>query len=263
MLGSIDQARRVLEDQPIDEVLICLPIKSRYDTITELIDHCEELGITARVSADFFQTRHGPGIIDCIEDLPLMTFGMMTSTAIGSATKRAVDLIASSFALVVLCPIAVLCALAIKLDSPGPVHFVQERVGLKRRRFKLIKFRTMHVNAEKALKEIEDRNEVAGAAFKIADDPRVTRVGRMLRKTSLDELPQFWNVLAGDMSLVGPRPLPVRDVERFDHDWQFRRFSVKPGVTCLWQVHGRHEIDFDNWICLLYTSDAADDLLQV
>jgi lipopolysaccharide/colanic/teichoic acid biosynthesis glycosyltransferase len=112
----------------------------------------------------------------------------------------------------------------------------------------VIKFRTMHVDAEARQKELEDQNEVAGAAFKMADDPRVTRVGKVLRKLSLDELPQFWNVFSGDMSLVGPRPLPMRDVEEFDRDWQYRRFSVKPGLTCLWQVHGRHEIDFDNWM---------------
>jgi lipopolysaccharide/colanic/teichoic acid biosynthesis glycosyltransferase len=112
----------------------------------------------------------------------------------------------------------------------------------------MLKFRTMRVDSETLLEELEAQNEVNGAAFKMVDDPRITRVGRMLRKMSLDELPQFFNVLRGDMSLVGPRPLPMRDVERFDQNWQKRRFSVKPGLTCLWQVNGRHEIDFDHWM---------------
>ena len=139
-------------------------------------------------------------------------------------------------------------AIAIKLDSRGPVFFRQDRVGLKRKIFKMHKFRTMHLDAEERIKELEALNEVDGAAFKMTNDPRVTRVGRTLRKLSLDELPQFIDVLNGNMSLVGPRPLPIRDVERFDQNWQKRRFSVKPGLTCLWQVNGRHEVDFENWM---------------
>jgi lipopolysaccharide/colanic/teichoic acid biosynthesis glycosyltransferase len=128
------------------------------------------------------------------------------------------------------------------------VFFVQERVGLGRRKFRLIKFRTMQVDAEERQAEIEGLNEVKGAAFKIKNDPRITRVGRILRKFSLDEIPQMWNVFRGEMSLVGPRPLPVRDVSRFDGEWQQRRFSVRPGLTCLWQINGRHNIDFEHWM---------------
>jgi lipopolysaccharide/colanic/teichoic acid biosynthesis glycosyltransferase len=136
----------------------------------------------------------------------------------------------------------------IKFTSPGPVFFSQRRVGLNKRRFNLYKFRTMVVDAEKQMREIEHLNEASGPVFKIKNDPRITPLGRFLRKTSLDELPQLFNVLAGHMSLVGPRPLPVRDYEGFNEDWQRRRFSVKPGITCLWQVQGRSSISFEKWM---------------
>jgi lipopolysaccharide/colanic/teichoic acid biosynthesis glycosyltransferase len=148
---------------------------------------------------------------------------------------------------VALSPVFAALAIAIKLDSKGPVIFAQERVGLNRRRFRALKFRTMVQNAEALQRELEDRNEADGPVFKIERDPRVTRVGRILRKVSLDELPQLWNVLRGDMSLVGPRPLPVRDVSRMDVRWHRRRFSVKPGITCVWQAT-RREPKFDEWI---------------
>jgi lipopolysaccharide/colanic/teichoic acid biosynthesis glycosyltransferase len=140
--------------------------------------------------------------------------------------------------------------LLIKLTSPGPVLFVQERVGLGKRRFRLYKFRTMIQGAEKKLAEVEHLNEMSGPVFKIKNDPRITKIGKFLRKTSIDELPQLINVLKGDMSLVGPRPLPVRDYNGFDQDWQRRRFSVRPGITCLWQVTGRSNVSFDKWMKL-------------
>ena len=141
-------------------------------------------------------------------------------------------------------------AVIIKLTSRGPVVFAQERYGLNKRRFRMYKFRTMVPDAEKRQAELESLNEAQGPVFKIRDDPRITRIGRILRKTSLDELPQFFNVLRGEMSLVGPRPLPKRDVSKFDHASLMRRFSVKPGLTCLWQVNGRSNTDFDHWIGL-------------
>jgi lipopolysaccharide/colanic/teichoic acid biosynthesis glycosyltransferase len=137
---------------------------------------------------------------------------------------------------------------AIKLTSPGPAHFAQERLGKNKHRFRMQKFRTMGVNAESQREALEDLNEAQGPVFKIKNDPRVTAVGRLLRKTSLDELPQLYNVLNGDMSLVGPRPLPVKDYEGFDEDWHRRRFSVRPGMTCLWQVGGRSNVSFDRWM---------------
>ena len=141
-----------------------------------------------------------------------------------------------------------MAAIAIKLDSAGPAFFVQERVGLNKRRFRMIKFRTMSADAESRMKDIEHLNEKTGPIFKIRNDPRVTRVGRWLRKTSVDELPQLINVLLGDMSIVGPRPLSLRDALRMELAWQKRRFSVKPGLTCLWQVSGRSNLSFEQWM---------------
>jgi lipopolysaccharide/colanic/teichoic acid biosynthesis glycosyltransferase len=136
------------------------------------------------------------------------------------------------------------------LTSEGPALFRQERVGLNKRRFLIYKFRTMVANADKMLPDLEMFNEVSGPVFKIKNDPRVTPIGRFLRRTSIDELPQLFNVLKGDMSMVGPRPLPIRDYEGFNEDWQRRRLSVRPGITCLWQVNGRSSIGFEKWMRL-------------
>jgi exopolysaccharide biosynthesis polyprenyl glycosylphosphotransferase len=165
-------------------------------------------------------------------------------------TKRILDITVAAAALLFFSPVLLIAALAIKLTSPGPVFFLQERIGLNKRRFKIFKFRTMVPNAEKMMCALEKHNEATGPVFKIRNDPRITRIGKFLRKTSIDELPQLINVLRSDMSLVGPRPLPLRDYEGFNEDWQRRRFSVKPGITCLWQVNGRSEISFNQWMLL-------------
>jgi exopolysaccharide biosynthesis polyprenyl glycosylphosphotransferase len=164
--------------------------------------------------------------------------------------KRALDFALSLILLIILLPLFLVIAILIKLTSPGPVFFIHDRVGLNKRRFPLIKFRTMIPDAEEKMAELEERNEVSGPVFKIKNDPRITKVGKFLRKTSIDELPQLINVLRGDMSLVGPRPLPVRDYNGFDEDWHRRRFSVRPGITCLWQVNGRSNVSFDHWMQL-------------
>jgi exopolysaccharide biosynthesis polyprenyl glycosylphosphotransferase len=161
--------------------------------------------------------------------------------------KRVVDLVGAALGLVALAPLLLVIAAVIRLTSPGPVLFTQLRYGLHKRLFRMYKFRTMVWHAERLQPALEARNEAQGPVFKIAADPRVTPVGRFLRKSSLDELPQLWNVLKGEMSLVGPRPLPVRDVGRFDEGWLMRRFSMPPGLTCLWQVNGRSELDFTRW----------------
>jgi exopolysaccharide biosynthesis polyprenyl glycosylphosphotransferase len=162
--------------------------------------------------------------------------------------KRILDLVISSIAIVVLSPLLLVVAILIKLTSPGPILFRQKRVGLHKRQLNVYKFRTMVVDAEKRMQEVEHLNEVSGPVFKVRNDPRITPIGKILRNTSIDELPQLFNVFNGEMSLVGPRPLPVRDYEGFNEDWQRRRFSVKPGMTCLWQVRGRSSIPFERWM---------------
>jgi exopolysaccharide biosynthesis polyprenyl glycosylphosphotransferase len=248
LLGSLEQAHEILANIEVDEVAISLPIRSYYETISRLIGLCEELGLVVRIPADFFESRLVHAYVDKLHDTPVLTLQAQAPAGGSTAFKRVIDFFGSIATMIVFSPLFACIALAIKLDSRGPVFFVQERIGLGRRKFRMIKFRTMEADAEQQQGEIEELNEVDGAAFKIKDDPRVTRVGRVLRKLSLDEMPQMWNVFRGDMSLVGPRPLPVRDVQRFDSAWQNRRFSVRPGLTCLWQINGRHEIDFDHWM---------------
>jgi lipopolysaccharide/colanic/teichoic acid biosynthesis glycosyltransferase len=164
--------------------------------------------------------------------------------------KRAIDMVGAALALLLLSPILLAVAVAVKLTSPGPVLFTQLRYGRDRRRFRMYKFRTMVDGAEAQQAQLEELNEVSGPAFKIRRDPRITAVGAFLRRTSLDEFPQLWNVLCGDMSLVGPRPLPLRDVNLIQEPWLMRRFSVFPGITGLWQVSGRSDVPFDDWIRL-------------
>ena len=162
--------------------------------------------------------------------------------------KRLLDFCISLVLIIILLPFFLLIAAAIKFSSLGPVLFIQDRVGLNKRRFRLYKFRTMVPDAETKLDELEHLNEVSGPVFKIKEDPRITKIGKFLRRTSLDEIPQLFNVLKGDMSLVGPRPLPERDYNGFNADWHRRRFSVRPGMTCLWQIKGRSNVTFNEWM---------------
>jgi lipopolysaccharide/colanic/teichoic acid biosynthesis glycosyltransferase len=164
--------------------------------------------------------------------------------------KRPIDILGAASALVLGFPVIVAVAVAVMVTSPGPIFFVQERYGYRKRRFKMYKFRTMVANAEAIQRELEPLNEAMGHAFKIRNDPRLTPLGSFLRCWSLDEIPQFLNVLKGDMSLVGPRPLSIRDVTRFSEGWLMRRFSVRPGLTCLWQIKGRANLSFDEWMNL-------------
>ena len=164
------------------------------------------------------------------------------------AVKHLFDFSVALVLITLLSPLFLVTAVLIKLSSPGPIFFIQERVGLNKRPFRLYKYRTMVADAEQQLSGLEDLNEVDGPVFKIKNDPRITRIGKYLRKTSIDELPQLFNVLKGEMSLVGPRPLPIRDVEGFTQNWHHRRFSVRPGITCLWQIQGRSALAFENWM---------------
>jgi exopolysaccharide biosynthesis polyprenyl glycosylphosphotransferase len=248
LLGHLGEAESILGKEQVDEVMICLPMRSQYEAISRIVSIAAVRGLAVRMPADLFELRLADAHVEMLDEIPIINLTTCGPPTWGLMGKRAVDVIVASISLVLLAPLFVLIGLVVALDSPGPVFFAQERVGVGRRRFRIWKFRTMVRDAEARVLALEGFNEVAGAAFKIRNDPRVTRVGRVLRKLSLDELPQLLNVLRGDMSLVGPRPLPVRDVERIVEPWQQRRFSMKPGLTCLWQVNGRHEITFDHWM---------------
>jgi exopolysaccharide biosynthesis polyprenyl glycosylphosphotransferase len=249
LLGDLDQLEGILMGQVVDDVLITLPIKSCYEQIQQTIALCERLGVRAAYLADVFQSSLARPSFEETGRIPVVRMHMVANDT-RLVIKRLMDVLVSAAGLVLLSPVMLLIALAVRLDGHGPVIFEQERFGFNKRRFRMYKFRTMIADAERLQETLEDRNEAAGPVFKIRDDPRVTRVGKFLRKTSLDELPQLWNVLRGDMSLVGPRPLPLRDVHRFSESWLMRRFSVRPGVTGLWQVSGRSDVTFARWVAL-------------
>lgn len=248
LLGGFSDLDRLFCSRPIDEVAVALPIKTFYEQIARIVTLCEERGVLVRVTGDLFDARLARLESEQVDDLSLLTLFTGRGSVFSHAVKRLADVTASALALAVLTPLLIVIAVAVKLSSPGPVLFGQIRIGQNGRRFRMWKFRSMAADAEARQPALEAHNEVQGAAFKIRDDPRVTDVGRLLRRTSLDELPQLVNVLRGEMSLVGPRPLPERDVERLRHDWQRRRFSVRPGLTGLWQSSGRHRIGFEEWM---------------
>ena len=179
-------------------------------------------------------------------------------SAIYNISKRALDIIASTLGLIILSPILLVVAILIKLESKGPAMFSQKRIGLNKKEFKMYKFRSMVQNAEELKEKLAKENEMSGPMFKMKNDPRVTKVGRFIRKTSIDELPQLINVLKGEMSLVGPRPSLPKEVSKFE-PWMLKRLSVKPGLTCYWQVSGRNNIDFEDWmkLDLQYVNDRS------
>jgi len=249
MLGTLDDLEDILMKRPVDEVVIALPAKSCYDQIQTTIQTCERAGIEAKYLSDLFELSLAKPRFEADDETPVVSLKVVQDDY-RLVVKRCMDICGAVVGLVLFGPLMLAIAAAIKLTSPGPAFFAQERYGLNKRRFLMYKFRTMVTNAEDLQVALESRNEAQGPVFKIRNDPRVTSIGRILRRTSLDELPQFLNVLWGEMSLVGPRPLPKRDVARFDDASLMRRFSVKPGLTCLWQINGRSNTDFDRWIAL-------------
>lgn len=238
-----------LRKNVVDEVVIALPMRSMHAEASEVAALCEEQGILIRFASTLFDLKISRRRVEeVVEGDSLITHYTGSLEGWPVVIKRLIDVVASALLLILLSPVLLLAAALIKLTSPGPVMFVQKRLGLNKRHFGIYKFRTMVVDAEKRMKEIEHLNEVSGPVFKIKNDPRITRLGKFLRKTSIDELPQLLNVFKGDMSLVGPRPLPIRDYEGFSEDWQRRRFSVRPGITCLWQIGGRSSVSFEKWM---------------
>ncbi len=248
VVSDFDGLAEFLRRNVVDEAVVYLPFGSLYRLWSEFARLFADHGIIVRLNSDSL------GLSNAMwrqEDVDGSHY-IATRTGAGEGwplvAKRALDILFSAVLLLLFAPFLVVVAIAIKLTSAGDVFFLQQRVGLNKRRFKIIKFRTMVPDAERLIAALETKNEVDGPAFKIKNDPRITPIGRFLRRTSIDELPQLINVLKGDMSLVGPRPLPVRDYEGFCEDWQRRRFSVKPGITCLWQVNGRNGIPFKQWM---------------
>ncbi len=224
---------------------------TNFEQVEYVIRACELEGVEVWLIADFFSTQISRTSLDELVGRPLLIFRTAPEASWQGLVKQAIDFFWSLTLLVLLSPVFLITALAIKLTSPGPVLFRQQRSGLNGAPFTIYKFRTMVTNAEQFKHELEIMNEMTGPVFKVTNDPRVTPIGRFLRKYSLDELPQLYNVLRGEMSLVGPRPLPVDEVRRFDNLAHRRRLSVKPGLTCLWQISGRNQIsDFKEWVRL-------------
>ena len=245
---TLEDLSEYLRRNVVDEVAIYLPLRSYYERASQVAALCEQHGILVRFTSDIFNLKIArPQAADLDGDAHI-TAHSGSHDGLAFLAKRGLDIVVSGLLLVLFAPLLMLVALLIKLDSDGPIMFRQERIGINKRRFQIYKFRTMVANAEKMMAELEKANEMSGPVFKIKNDPRRTRMGAFLRRTSIDELPQLINVFAGDMSLVGPRPLPVRDYEGFSEDWQRRRFSIRPGITCLWQVNGRNAVDFEKWM---------------
>ncbi len=232
----------------VDEIAFYLPFRSFYQYASDVAALCEQQGIIMRFDPDIFNLRIARPRTEDFDGQPQIAVYAGALEGLPLLVKRMLDLAISFVLLVLLAPLFIVVSVLIKLTSEGPVFFLQPRVGMNKRRFLIYKFRTMVPNAEKMLAELEALNEVSGPVFKIKNDPRLTPIGKILRRTSIDELPQLINVLKGEMSLVGPRPMAVRDFEGFSEDWQRRRFSIRPGITCLWQVNGRSSIPFRQWM---------------
>jgi exopolysaccharide biosynthesis polyprenyl glycosylphosphotransferase len=281
LIGSpeeTDRMRKEIKERPEENIQIVATLSLNETTVTELVEllheysvngvilsakhayfehveqairACELEGVEAWLVADFFKTQISRTSFDDFYGQPVMVFRTTPDNSWQSALKRPFDFAVSALVLLVLSPFYLVIALLIKFSSPGPVLFRQQRSGLNGRPFTIYKFRTMTTDAEARKHELASRNEMRGPVFKVTNDPRVTPIGKILRKYSIDEFPQFFNVLRGEMSLVGPRPLPVDEVKRFDDFSHRRRLSVKPGLTCTWQISGRNNvIDFKDWVRL-------------
>jgi exopolysaccharide biosynthesis polyprenyl glycosylphosphotransferase len=247
VLGTVGDISSVLKGNVIDEVILAVP-RAMIPDVDKIAQACEEEGVKLCFMADVFDVHAARTRLVTLGRIPLLILEPVAQDEWKLLVKRVIDLVGALLMVPLLLPLIGLIALAIKLDSPGLVFFVQERVGFRKRRFRMLKFRTMVQDADRRQAEFEHLNQASGPIFKIPNDPRITRVGRVLRRSSLDELPQILHVLTGEMSLVGPRPMSLRDVDLFDQGIQRKRFSVKPGLTCLWQISGRSELPFSRWL---------------
>jgi exopolysaccharide biosynthesis polyprenyl glycosylphosphotransferase len=244
----LGQIERVLQDRVVDEVVFAVSMQE-LARLEPVMSHCANVGVKTRVQLEFLPSAYSRIYLENFRDVPLLSLSTAPESELLLLFKRIADVLIATFSLVFLSPVMLAIAAAIRVTSPGNVLFRQTRCGLGGRRFTLYKFRSMVNNAEQLRAELHQLNELDGPAFKISDDPRITRVGRLLRRFSLDELPQLWNILRGDMSFVGPRPAIPDEVEKYE-PWQRRRLRMRPGLTCIWVLEGRSDVDFQRWIQL-------------
>ena len=242
------EVRNVLESGGVDELIIVAE-RENLSEFTETFLQCEELGVTARVVLNFFPHSISRMELHEFDGFPLLSFSTTPTNEALMLVRRIMDIVIAGLAFVIFLPFMVLTAILIKLTSPGPVFFKQERCGLNGRLFRMYKFRSMIDNTEQLRFELETLNEMDGPVFKSSRDPRITLIGKFIRRFSIDEFPQLYNVLKGEMSLVGPRPPLPQEVSKYQR-WQRRRLSMKPGLTCLWQISGRNEVSFEDWMKL-------------
>ncbi len=247
VLGGVERLAELLDTSVVDEVFFAVRIE-RLPEVLPYVRLCEEVGVVAHVLAESMVCHAAPEVVE-FHGVPMLAYAPVRHSAELLFIKRVLDVILAAVGIVASSPIMLLCAVLIRFTSPGPILFRQRRSGLHGRAFTMYKFRTMHADADRRLDEVAHLNEADGPVFKSRVDPRVTRMGAWLRRYSLDELPQLFNVLIGDMSIVGPRPPLPEEVARYDR-WQRRRLSMRPGLTCLWQVKGRHRVGFDEWMHL-------------
>jgi len=246
VVGDVRSLFDLLTHEVVDEVVLAVPTRELGELEPVLV-RCQELGIRVRVALRPFPHLRPHVEVEALNGIPLLTFATSPIAPFALFVKRVIDVVAAAVALLLLTPLWLLIVAAVRLTSRGPVLYRQVRCGLHGRRFVLLKFRTMVENADRMRGEVEHLNVMDGPVFKAPGDPRVTRVGRLLRRSSLDELPQFLNVLVGDMALVGPRPPIPEEVDQYE-PWQRRRLAMKPGITCLWQISGRSNLDFATWM---------------
>lgn len=249
VLGTFNDAPSIVNDNVVDEIVFIVP-HEWLDKLSEIMMFFKSEGLKIHVAVNYFELQFSKARQTELNGLPLLTFEITSHNLFHLMLKRFFDIVASGVGLILLSPLFLIISIIIKLTSKGPVFFRQTRSSLNGRKFTVYKFRTMIEGAEEKLKDLLVQNEMKGPAFKMQNDPRITKIGKILRKFSLDEYPQLWNVFVGDMSLVGPRPPLPTEVEKYE-PWQRRRLSMRPGITCIWQIKGRNRIvDFNEWMKL-------------
>jgi len=248
VLGCLDDIPRIFHKEAIDEVVFVVP-RSRLNSLQGAIDNCETEGVVVTIAVNLFDTKLARSSVTELDGMPLLHFKTTNTKEWEILVKRLFDFAASGLGILILSPFFLVTAVLIKATSKGPVFFKQDRLGLSGRKFTLYKFRTMRLGAHDVLSDVTNLSSMTTPEFRDKKKSWITPIGRLLRKFSLDELPQLFNVFVGLMSIVGPRPTVPDEVKKYK-TWQRRRFSMKPGITCLWQVNGRNNIAFEDWMKL-------------